>query len=165
MSPNTRTSRTRLVVTILALAAAIAPVVAGCGSSDSSAGANDPAAAASGFVSSARDGDGAATCSFLTDAEQNALVTNAAEVTPALDTASCETVVESFHDAHTGDIEKLDGKLEKVLESGDFASATWIWTGGNGEQSVLLAKEGDEWLLTEGGNDFPSAVLHFFDQS
>ena len=47
-----------------------------------------------------RTGDGAAACAYLTDAEQEALVANAKDVTPALDGDSCESVVESFHEAH-----------------------------------------------------------------
>jgi hypothetical protein len=157
----------RFVLIVLA-SAALASVGAGCGGSDSSsssAGAADPQAAASGFVASVRDGDGEAACAYLTEAEQEALVTNAKDVTPALDTESCETVVASFHDANTATLDQLDGTLENVSDSGEFASATWVWAGGNGEQAVLLAKKDDAWLLAEGGNDFPTAVLHFFDQA
>ncbi len=165
MSAFARMSRLTVTILIVALSAVVVSVAAGCGGSDSSTGAADPEAAASGFVSSVRDGDGASACGYLTDAEQEALVTNAKEVVPALDTASCESVVESFHKANAENVDLLDGSLEKVADSGGFASATWVWTGGNGEQAVLLAKEGDAWLLAEGGNDFPSAVLHFFDQA
>ena len=155
----------RFVLIVLA-SAAFAAVVAGCGGSDSSStGAADPEAAASGFVSSVRDGDGASACAYLTDAEQEALVANAKDVTPALDTESCESVVESFHEANAANVDQLEGTLESVSDSGEFASATWIWAGGNGEQAVLLAKKDNAWLLTEGGNDFPTAVLHFFEQA
>lgn len=158
---------TRFLLIVLA-SAAFASVVAGCGSSDSSsssAGAADPGAAASGFVSGVRTGDGAAACAYLTAAEQEAFVANANDVTPALNTNSCATVVESFHEANAATADKLDGTLQNVSDSGEFASATWVWAGDNGEQAVLLAKKQDAWLLAEGGNDFPTAVLHFFDQA
>jgi hypothetical protein len=165
MTTRTRRSRSPLTGVAVAVAAVVAAAATGCGGSDAAAGARDPAGAASGFVSSVRLGDGAAACAYLTEGEQDALVTNAAEVTPALDTGSCESVVTSFHEAHAGDSGRLDGTLENVSDSGDFASATWVWAGGAGEQAALLAKKGGAWLLAEGGNDFPSAVLHFFDQS
>ena len=101
----------------------------------------------------------------VNDAEQEALVANAKDVTPALDGDSCESVVESFHEAHAKTLDQLDGTLENISDSGEFASATWVWAGGNGEQAVLLAKKDDTWMLAEGGNDFPTAVLHFFDQA
>jgi hypothetical protein len=163
--------RSRRVGVVMALTF----LVAGCGGSDSSTGASAPAPddsassaavakeAVAGFVAGVRAGDGASACGFLAEAEQKLFVINAGDVRPKLATESCASVVKSFHAANVKSADQLDGSLENVSVSDDFVSANWVWSAGNGEQAVLLEKIGGAWLIGESDNDFPTAVLHFFD--
>jgi hypothetical protein len=154
-----------------------------CGDSDSSTGspAKAPAApkvstaddadaagkAASGFVSSVRAGDGAAACKFLTGVEQKIFVTNAGELRPKLDAASCASVVESFNQASGAKADQLDGSLQDIVVTadGDFASGNWVWSEGRGQQAVLMEKVAGAWQFGRDSNDFPTAMLHFFEEA
>jgi ketosteroid isomerase-like protein len=149
---------------VCVLLTAFAFAVAGCGGSDAASGAAEPEEAVSGFVSAVQNGDGAAACAFLTEDEQALLVTNAKDVTPPVAGDSCEAVVESFHEAIGAKADELSGKLENLSDSGDFASADWVYTGGAGQQAVLLAKKDGNWLIAAAPNDFPTAILHWSDQ-
>ena len=77
--------------------------------------------------------------------------------------SSVSSTVGSFHTAIGSKKQYLDGTLENVSIAGDFASGDWVWSGGNGQQAVMLSKSGSTWLIAENSNDFPTAVLHFFD--
>jgi hypothetical protein len=121
--------------------------------------------AAAGFVTSVREGDGAAACKVLTDVEQGIFVTGAAEIRPKLDTTSCASVVESYqHSMGEKSRLLLDGSLTNVQVTDDFASGMWSWTGANGEQAAILENNGQGWQFGRDSNDFPTAVLHFFDR-
>lgn len=120
--------------------------------------------AVSGFVSNVRVGKGAAACAFLTDAEQKLFVKNAVELAPKLDTKSCASTVTSFNAANRTKLKYLDGTLTNVSVAGEFADGTWMWTAGNGQQAAVLERHGSQWLLGTNSNDFPTSVLHFFDQ-
>jgi hypothetical protein len=156
-------------------------LLASCGGSDSGDGkakttAAKPAApsnaddiknagtAVSDFVSGVRTGDGTAACASLTEVEQGIFVANAAEITPKLDTASCQSVVESFNEVSGSKVHLLDGSLGSVLVTGDFATGMWQWGGQNGDQAVILERTDKGWMMGRDANDFPTALLHFFDQ-
>ena len=154
----TAMSRTCSVVVGLAL------TMAACGSSKASPGGAEPADAVSGFVDNLRKGDGAAACAFLSAEEQALFVTNAAGITPALDDTSCKTVVESFHAAKAASISALDGSFENFTSgSGTVGSGDWVFVNGAGQQRAAVAKVDNKWLIQPGENDFPTALLHYFD--
>jgi len=46
---------------------------------------------------------------------------------------------------------------------GAQAGGMWTYVGTGGQQGVLLAKTSKGWLIDQASNDFPSALLHFFD--
>jgi hypothetical protein len=177
---RSETGAIRRSVTALAWATVVASTlgVAACGDSDTStkAASATPAAlhateikasgkAVDGFVSGLRTGDGAAACAFLSSEEKALFVSNANALDAPIRSKSCAGVVRSFHKSIGGKAERLDGSYQQAHIGGAFSSGYWVWSGGYGEQAVLIQKVGKEWLLVEGHNDFPSAVLHFFDDA
>jgi len=126
-------------------------------------GACTPQAAVSAFIKALQSGDGAAACALLTDAEQKLFVRNAAEITPALDGSSCASVVQSFKAAIGAKSALLGGTLSNVNFVGAQAGGTWVYVGTGGQQAALLTKTRKGWLIDQSSNDFPTALLHFFD--
>jgi hypothetical protein len=155
---------------------ALALSLAACGGAEKKA-AEKPAAtvdaaaageaagkAVSGFITSVQGGDGAAACAFLTDVEQKIFVTNAAEIRPKLDTATCPSVVESYKKNSGSKVHLFSGELQSVIVTGDFASGNWKYAGNVGDQNVLLEKTAKGWQMGRDANDFPTSLLHFFDE-
>jgi hypothetical protein len=157
-----------------AVACAVLLFLAGCGGDDDPApvaakkpaasGAADAGKAASDFVTGVREGDGAGACKTLTAVEQKIFITGAADIKPALDTATCQSVVESFHTSAGTKARLLDGELQEVLVTGDFATGRWVYAGNLGDQMVIMEKTAAGWQFTRDQNDFPTALLHFFDE-
>jgi hypothetical protein len=127
------------------------------------AGACTPQAAVSAFIKAVQSGNGTAACALLTDAEQRLFVLNSADIQPALDNNSCASIVQSFKAAIGTKSALLSGTLSNVNFVGAQAGGMWIHVGTSGQQAVLLTKTGKGWLIDQGSNDFPTALLHFFD--
>lgn len=156
------------------VACAVLLFLVGCGGSDdpkpaaaakkaAPVAAGDPGKTASAFVAGVRTGDGDGACKTLTAAEQKIFVTGAGEIKPKLDTGSCQSVVESFHASAGSKADQMDGTLKDVLVTGDFATGRWVYAGGAGEQAVIMEKTAEGWQFGRDSNDFPTALLHFFD--